>query len=201
MGTNKISKLDFINIFKEKKILLFNSQDLRKVLNISSENTLKHLIRRLKHALIIKRLAQNKYLFLHSNATLSDFTVANFLKIPSYISLESALSYYSLIDQFPYRITSIVLSRPKEIKVDKKIFIYSKIKKEYYKDFIKVDQFLIASKEKAIFDYLYFSYKGLKSKHMIEDIKLSLKDKKTISYLKANADYKFAKFLKRYVKL
>ena len=200
MVTYKISRLDFINVFKKKKITLFDSQDLKKIFNLKN-NTLKHLIGRLKKALIVKRLAQNKYLFLYSEVKPSDFTIANFLKIPSYVSLESALSYYGFIDQFPYRITSIVLSKPKEIKVDNKIFIYSKIKKEYYKDFIKIDQFLIASREKAIFDYLYFASKGLRSKNLIDDIGPLLADKKTVSYLKTNADYKFKSFLKKYVKL
>lgn len=200
MVTYKISRLNFINTLKKKRITLFDSQDLKKIFNIK-DNTLKHLIRRLKKALVIKRLAQNKYLFLYSEVKPSDFAIANFLKIPSYISLESALAYYSLIDQFPYRINSIVLSRPKKIKISDKIFIYSKIKKDYYKDFIKIDQFLIASKEKAIFDYLYFAYKGLRSKNLIEDIHFLLTDKKIISYLKTNADYKFGNFLKKYVKL
>lgn len=201
MATYKISQVDFIKTFKEKNISLFTGQDLRKIFNIVSDNTLKHLIRRLKISSIIKRLTKDKYLFLHSSKLPSDFAIANFLKTPSYISLESALSYYSLIDQFPYRISSIVLDKPKEIKLDNKLFNYSKIKKEYFKDFIKIDDFLIASQEKAIFDYLYFIYKGLRPKNLIDDLKPYINKKETIFYLKMNAQGKFKNFLKTYVKL
>lgn len=201
METYKITKVEFIRILREKNISLFNSQDLKKIFKIKSDNTLKHLIRRLKNALIIKRLTKGRYLFLHSTKKPSDFALANFLRTPSYISLESALSYYSLIDQFPYEISSLVLDKPVKIKVGDKIFCYSKIKKDYFKDYIKIDQFVIASKEKAIFDYLYFVYKGLKSKNLIDDLKPFINEKRTISYLKSNAKGRFINFLKSYVKL
>lgn len=201
METYKISQVDFIRVFREKNISLFNTQDLKKIFNIKNDNTLKHLIRRLKISSIIKKLTKGKYLFLHSSEKVSDFAIANFLKTPSYISLESALSYYSLIDQFPYRIFSLVLDRPTKIKVDDKIFNYSKVKKEYFKDYVKIDQFVIASKEKAIFDYLYFIYKGLKPKNLIDDLKPFINEKKTISYLKMNVKGRFIDFLKPYVKL
>lgn len=154
METYKITQVEFIRALREKNISLFNSQDLKKIFKVKSDNTLKHLIKRLRKASIIKRLARGKYLFLHSTKSPSDFALANFLKIPSYISLESALSYYGIIEQFPYRIFSLTLNKPAEIKIDGKIFSYSKIKKDYFKDYIKIDDFVIASKEKAIFDYL-----------------------------------------------
>lgn len=201
MGTNKISRLKFINTLKGKNISFFNLVDLKKIFDIRNDNTLKHLIRRLKEASIIKRLTKNKYLFLHSSSLPSDFALANFLTIPSYISLESALSYYSLIDQFPYRITSITLSKPKEVKTESKLFTYSKIKKEYFRDFVKIDDFLIATKEKAIFDYLYFIYKGLRPKNIIKDLSAHLENKTVNLYLKTNSDKRFINFLKNYVKL
>lgn len=201
MGTNKISRLKFINTLKGKNISFFNLVDLKKIFDIRNDNTLKHLIRRLKEASIIKRLTKNKYLFLHSSSLPSDFALANFLTIPSYISLESALSYYSLIDQFPYRITSITLSKPKEVKTESKLFTYSKIKKEYFRDFVKIDDFLIATKEKAIFDYLYFIYKGLRPKNIIKDLSVHLENKTVNLYLKTNSDKRFINFLKNYVKL
>jgi len=126
METYKIIQVDFIRTLREKNVSLFNSQDLEKIFNIKSDNILKHLIRRLKIASIIKKLTKGKHLFLHSTKKPSDFALTNFLRTPSYISLESTLSYYSMINQFFYRIPSLVLDKPAKIKVDYKIFNYSK---------------------------------------------------------------------------
>jgi len=198
---SKMTILRVINLFKEKNISLFRSDDLKKIFKIKSENTLKKLLQRLKKANIIKRLIKNKYLFIPLEETTSDFQIANFLVSPSYISLESALSFYGLIDQFPYRIASITLKKSREFTIHKKLFVYSKIKKEYFKDFLKLDNFLIATKKKALFDYLYFIYKGLRPKSSMADLRNYLKEKEFKDYLLENADLKFLSFVKRHVKL
>lgn len=201
MRTTKINRLQFINTLKEKNVIFFNLTDIKKIFKIENNNTLKHFLRRQKEANIIKRLSKNKYQFLYSTSSPSDFAIANFLTVPSYISLESALNYYGLIDQFPYHVSSISLSKPKEVRVDKKIFTFSRIKKEYFKDFIKIDDFLIASEEKAVFDYLYFIYKGLRSKKSFDATHKLKHNKKIMSYLNKTEDTKFGNFLKSYVKL
>jgi len=197
----KIDKIKFIEEFKKRGIVFFNSFDVKKIFDIKDDNSLNHLLVRLNKAKIIKRLVKNKYQFLYAEKMPSDFSIANFLEPFSYISLESALSFYGLIDQFPYRITSISLKKSRQIKIENKIFSYSKIKKDYFKDFIKIDDFLIAKKEKAVFDYIYFVYKGLRSKTVLDDMKNIFSDKKIKNYLVENADKNFYGFLKRYVKL
>jgi len=197
----KIDKIKFIEEFKKQRIVFFNSFDVKKIFDIKDDNSLNHLLVRLNKAKIIKRLVKNKYQFLYAEKMPSDFSIANFLEPFSYISLESALSFYGLIDQFPYRITSISLKKSRQIKIENKIFSYSKIKKDYFKDFIKIDDFLIAKKEKAVFDYIYFVYKGLRSKTVLDDMKNIFSDKKIKNYLVENADKNFYGFLNRYVKL
>lgn len=197
----KIDKIKFIEEFKRQGIVFFNSFDVKKIFDIKDNNSLNHLLVRLNKAKIIKRLIRNKYQFLYADNNPSDFLIANFLEPFSYISLESALSFYGMIDQFPYRIASVSLRKSKQIKVENKIFIYSKIKKEYFKDFIKIEDFLIAKKEKALFDYTYFVYKGLRSKSVLDDIKNIFSDNKVKDYFLKNADKNFYAFLKKYVRL
>lgn len=198
---NKVTKIRFINSLKEKGILIFCLNDLKKLFALNNENTIKHLVARLTKENIVKRLIKNKYLFLHANKSSSDFSIANNLIIPSYISLESALSFYGLISQFPYRITSIVLTKSRRFKVGEKEFVYSKIKKEYFKDFIKMDDFLIATKEKSLFDYFYFIYKGLRPKNTIDDLLKFFREKTVKNYFGKNANSLFKKYLKSHVKL
>lgn len=201
MEANTITTIDLIKVFRSKNITLFSPFELRKLYDIKSENTLKHLIRRLTKAKIIRRLKRNKYLFLHSQKNISDFEIANFLVIPSYISLETALNLYGILEQFPYKITSLAIGKSKEIKANQKIFSYSHIKKEYFKDFVKRDNFLIASEEKALFDFLYFAYKGLRSSSTTEDLYSYLIRSKVKKYITNNADDKFISFIQKYVKL
>ena len=196
MGMSKtVTKIKFIQAFKEKGIIFFDATDLRKIFGLKNENTIKHLLASLDQQKIIKRIKRGRYLFLFSDKKPTDFAVANNIMIPSYISLESALSYYGFLDQFPYRITSITLAKPRRFKIDKKEFVFSKIKKEYFKDFIRIDDFLIASKEKAVFDYFYFIYKGLRPKNISQDLGKILRLKNIRAYLKENASAQFKNFL------
>jgi len=201
METYKITKVQIINAFKEKNITFFSQNDLKKFFDIRSRNTLKHLIMRLKKERVIEHLRRDKYLFIYSTKKPSDFAIANFLVIPSYISLESALSYYGIIDQFPYHISSLTLGKSCRYKIRDKMFTYSKIKKDYFKDFVMSDDFLIAVKKKALFDYLYFIYKGLRPVNILNELETYVKEQRVKHYLLINADQKYKAFINKHVKL
>lgn len=200
MDTSEITKIRFIATFRRLKIVLFTSNDVKKVFLVK-DNTLKHLLIRLSKFKIIQRLSRDRYIFLLAENKPHEFVIANFLISPSYISLESALSFYRIIDQFPYRITSIVNSKSSKRNINNKVFIYSKIKNDLFKDYIKIDDFLIATKEKAVYDYIYFVYKGLRPVNTLLDMKKHLEDENIRSYLLQNSDAKLIKFINKYVKL
>lgn len=200
MDTIEITKIRFIETFRRLKIVLFTSNDVIKVFPVK-DNTLKQLLIRLNKNKIIQRLSRDRYVFLLAENKPHEFVIANFLISPSYISLESALSFYGIIDQFPYRITSIVNSKSSKRNISNKIFVYSKIKKNLFKDYIKIDDFSIATKEKSVYDYLYFVYKGLRPINTLLDMKSHLNDENIYSYLLQNSDVKLTKFINKYVKL
>lgn len=198
MESYEISKVRFIDVFREENIGLFTTGDVRKVFGLEKEDTLKQLLKRLKATGVIKPLLKDKYVFLYSKREILEFETANFLVSPSYISLESALSYYSLIDQFPYRITSLTVGKTREFNVGGKTFVYSKIKPDFFKDFVRVDNFLIATKEKALFDYLYFIYKGLRPSNVLTDLKRYLKNESMQKYFYSMVkDEMFKNFLRK----
>ena len=94
-------------------------------------------------------------------AELSPFFLANELYSPSYLSLESALSYYDLIPEAVNNFTSITTNKTKTIKNIYGTFYYNSIKKEYFWGFqnIKLKNnifFFIAAPEKAVVDFIYF---------------------------------------------
>ncbi|HEK86257.1 MAG: type IV toxin-antitoxin system AbiEi family antitoxin domain-containing protein [Candidatus Saccharicenans sp.] len=112
----------------------------------------------------------------------NEFELANFLVNPSYISLESALSFYGILPQFPYPVTSLTPLKTKIINYQEKEYEYAHLESKYFWGFVKKDKFLIATPEKALLDELYFMAKKLRKIH-IKDLNLEAIDQKKICEL------------------
>jgi len=166
-----ISKQKAIQILIQKKISLLDVNTAQKIFSFRNENSLYKFLQRLEGADILKRVAKGKYLF--SLKETNDYELANFLFTPSYISLESALSFYGILAQFPYTITSVTPRKTKKIIYNEKEFEFAHLKREYFFGFIKKDNFLIALPEKALLDELYFVSKGLIS-ISLDELNLSI---------------------------
>ena len=108
----------------------------------------------------IKKVIRGYYIF--SDLQLSEeilFKIANRIYLPSYVSLESALSYYHLIPESVYGITSISTRRTYHFKTSIGEFIYRSVKPQlffgYYLMGYKDQHLKMASTEKALLDYFY----------------------------------------------
>lgn len=110
------------------------------------------------------------------------FELAQHVYGPSYISLESALSFHGLIPEAVYSITSVCTKRSTEFKTPIGVFSYKHLPAEgFYTEVGLVSQdqykFLIASPWRAICDYA-FCYKrywaSLKS--LLEDMRINYED-------------------------
>ena len=90
------------------------------------------------------------------------FLIANELLSPSYISLETALSWYGVIPEGVYTITSVSTIRVIDYNTDISNFSYRKIKANAFfgDNLVEIQglerKYRIASIEKAIVDYLYY---------------------------------------------
>jgi hypothetical protein len=80
---------------------------------------------------------------------------------------------------FSYQITSISIRKPKIIEIDEKDFVYSKITPKLFWGWEKKEDFLIATAEKALLDYVYFASKGLANLDW-EEIDLKKIDKRLL---------------------
>jgi len=89
---------------------------------------------------------------------LSPFLIANHLRGPSYVSLESALSYWGIIPERVYQISSVTTKSPKIYENPVGRFSYTSLPLPYYCfgikniEFNKKQNALIASAEKAVCD-------------------------------------------------
>lgn len=127
----------------------------------------------------IKKVRQGYYIF--SDLEMSErvlFGVANSIYQPSYISLEMALSFYNLIPEGVYEITSVTSQKTNKFNTGIGRFTYKHIKPElmfgYELQEYDGHKYVMAEIEKAVLDYLY--------------LKPTMKDEKDFKGLRFNAD-------------
>ncbi len=98
-----------------------------------------------------------KALYTFGGENIDEFEIASKLVTPSYISLESALSHYSIIPDISAQVISITTKNTNSFELNQTIYNYHHIKNELFSDFFELkDGIFIASPEKAILDFLYF---------------------------------------------
>ena len=85
--------------------------------------------------------------------------LANILRWPSYVSLEYVLAKFEIIPETAFVLTSVTPKSPRVFSSEVTVFNYRNIKKELFFGY-QVNNFRdkkvkVASKAKALFDYLY----------------------------------------------
>lgn len=120
------------------------------------------------------------------------FLIANHLRGPSYVSLESALSYWNMIPERVYEISSVTTKTSKQYKTPVGRFSYKQLKTPYYSYGIKMIEYsakqtiLIASREKALCDKIVLTPKiNLRSikqtqEFLIEDLRIDIEILRTL---------------------
>lgn len=112
---------------------------------------------------------------------LEKFCIANVLRTPSYISLQSALAYYGIIPEYVPQITSVTTGRPQMIQSPLGWFDFRHINKKLFHGYKKVklaqeQNAFIAQPEKALLDLIYLTPAGEK-KDFIEQLRLGNLDR------------------------
>ena len=93
------------------------------------------------------------------------FYIANVLKPHSYLSLQSALSWYGLIPEFVPVVTSVSTARPQSIETPLGKFEYRHISKDYFWGYQQLElankqTAFVARPEKALLDLVYLTPGG-----------------------------------------
>lgn len=101
--------------------------------------------------------------------------IANLLYGPSYISFEWALSYYKMIPEGVYVVTSASTTKKKIFNTPIGVFDYTSLSHQRYA--IGIDQkeneagrFLIATPEKALVDLIHLKSKNLEGHDLLVDL-------------------------------
>ena len=126
-----------------------------------------------------------------SKTEISRELIANHLYGPSYISLESALSYHKLIPERVYSIRSVTVKRAKQYTTKLGKFDYRTVPENYFSIGLQQEQteskniFLIATPEKALCDMIVLtpglriqSVKAVKT-YLEENLRIAISESST----------------------
>jgi len=174
---------------EEKRLKFVTEAEFARLFKIENQNTLNKTLQRLNKNGILIRVIKGKYVL--ASADYGDFELANFLVQPSYVSFESALSFYGVLPQFTYTLTSATIKRTKKIFFSKE-YEYTHLNRNLFWGYVKNKDFLIATPEKAFLDTLYISSKGIRRVDL-DELDISSLDKKVLRDYLRKMDKPFLK--------
>lgn len=161
----------------------FDTETIAQVCELERNALYKNISRWTKQGLIIQ-LKRGSYttksFYLNQNDKSYLEFISNKLRYPSYLSLEYVLGKYQILTESVFSYTSVTQKSTRSYSNDLGTFSYRNISKPLFTGYsvIKQDGFeiAIATKPKALFDFLYlklYRNSGI-TKSMIDDLRLNL---------------------------
>jgi len=158
----------------------------------------------------IKKIIRGYYIF--SDLTVDEnvlFEIANRIYHPSYVSFEMALSYYQMIPESVYGLTSATSRKTMSFGTKVGDFIYHTIRPRLLFGYKLVDyngrRFKIAQPEKALLDYFYINT-SMKSSDDFSGIRIDkeqylshVDERRLLAYLNEFGHKRLAKTVKSFV--
>ena len=188
--------LDFEREIKKKNIKLFTPLDVQRFLG-RSKMAAQFLVYRLKKKGYVVSVKRGLYKL--SDEQIPDLYIANKIYSPSYVSLEFAMSYYGVIPETVYEITSVTTKATRRFETLGKIFSFRKIKKGAYTGYGVEKQgglsFYIADAEKAFVDANYLRLMN-KQKPISRFHKEKINPEKALHYAKLFGNVKLTSIIK-----
>jgi predicted transcriptional regulator of viral defense system len=159
---------------------IFSMKDLRKL--FPQESNLKMSVKRMLDAGVLMQVTRSIYTL--KGEPLDIEKVATQLYYPSYISFESALSKYGIINQGLYGLTLATSRHSKKFTLAGVDCEYSQLKPTLFFGFDLVSGTYLAQPEKAFLDQLYLMILGKRTGNTLEWDLDPLDDKRLKAYLK-----------------
>ncbi len=131
--------------------------DLEKITSLP-RNSLYVALRRWEASGVIERLAQGIYIPIGGNVSLEN--VAAQLYLPNYLSFESALAKYGILNLIPYTLTFATTRKTRKYTLRKQEVEFRQISSELFFGYEMKDGMNIALPEKAFLDEIYFVARG-----------------------------------------
>jgi predicted transcriptional regulator of viral defense system len=152
-----------ITEFSKIKKDYFGYNEIARILDITPASARVIASRYVKNGLLI-RVKRDLYVLSERWKYFSreqKFEIANLMQVPSYVSLLTALDYHEITTQMQRDfIESVVLKRTTVLSVAGTMFNYTKLSKDLYFGFEKINNYFIAIAEKALLDAIYLMSLG-----------------------------------------
>jgi len=143
------------------KYYVFSFEDISSFWPDEKRSSIKQALSRWKSDGKIGGLRRGLYeLEYPVSQNLPDMYLANKMYEPSYVSMETALSHYSLIPEVAMAVVSITARQTKQYKNEHGLFKYHTVRPKAFNGYVMEKQsgydVFIAEPEKALADYIYF---------------------------------------------
>ena len=184
----------FYTTLEKNRYYVFSISDILSFYPKEKRQNLKKMLYRWRKKGLIHTLKRGLYeLAYPKDFIIPDMYIANKLYSPSYVSLETALSNYSIIPEVSMAVTSITTKPTRRFKNRHGLFNYHTVKPDaftgYYVERQGNSDILIAEPEKALIDFIYFK----KYRNKVFDINSERMDKGMIKKLNKAKLKKYAK--------
>lgn len=184
-------KLNWITVEKTLKdfgVSLFTPAEFARIFTTTPVSAQKFLERYTKKGVFAR---PKKGLYFYAGKLQNEMVLANLIYAPSYVSFETALSYYHIIPETVYSVTSATTKPTREFNLKEITYFYTTIKKSAFTGYAPTevygDTVLLAGPEKALCDYLYLVSLG----------KRTLNDRLDVRTINFDKLQKFAKLFVR----
>ena len=170
----------------------YSIADLEKITSLSRKSlyvTLKRLVDRG----ILEKVGPGIYRLFTTKTSMEK--IAASLYVPNYLSFESLLSRYGVLNLVPYTITFATTRKTRRITLLGRAIEYRQIKKELFWGYEIKGGIYTAKPEKAFLDLVYLASKGVASLDLDELDTKKLSSKKIKEFSK-----KFPKYTQKYLK-
>jgi predicted transcriptional regulator of viral defense system len=183
--------IDFIKSLEQLNKQFYSIADMEKITGLSRESLYVSL-KRLVERGILERMSRGTYCLFTTKASIEK--IASFLYLPNYLSFESALSRYGVINLVPYTLTFATTRKTRRFTVGGREIEFRQMKKDLFWGYDMQGGMYIAKAEKAFLDLVYFASRGLTSLDLDElDMKkLSMNEVKKLSK-------KFPEYTRKYL--
>lgn len=154
--------IKLLTALKRNNLYIFSLRDIENLFPDENLKTLKNNLTRWIRKGRFVRIKRELYELIEPGRqpSIPDLYIANKIYFPSYISLETALSIYSIIPDIAVQVTSVTARQTRIFKNKHGAFFYRACKKRVFTGYRIMNyegfKVFIADKEKAIVDFIYY---------------------------------------------
>ena len=183
--------IELLKLLQKMNKPFYTIADLEKITSLPRES-LYVALKRWEGGGIIERVTQGVYVPMGSNISLEN--VAAQLYIPNYLSFESALAKYGVLNLIPYTLTFATTRKTRKYTLRKQEIEFRQVSAELFFGFEMKNGIYIALPEKAFLDEVYFVARG-KAALDFDEVDIQKLSSKTLK------DYskRFPAYVQRYI--